>query len=964
MAVEEKVRRRCGDAKSVPAPPPGRIGDRPLPGRAAEAGSLRGSLHGRDAEVTVLTGRISRLREGRGGILLVEGPPGAGKSRLLEEARTVAKTSPIRVLGGTGERGRQSVPFGALGRTPASGGRPVVDAGLLRTLSESADQRFWLFQTVQDRLRREARDRPLLITLDDLQWCDAGTLSALRTLSTRLSSDAILWLVAVRTGSPDPDVRAALAGLADAGARTMRLGPLPDDAVAGIARDLLGAEPDEDLLDLLRQAGGRPDLVTGIVRGLRDEGAITRTGAVARLTGRHSPVHSYGSAQHLLGHLSPLAREVLRVASVLGRELEAGRLADLGGHTIAEVVAALQEAVDADLVRPTDPLAFGHDLVRETIRMSVPAPRRRELRARAAELSLAWGAPIGQVALAMAETAEPGDRDAAALLRRALAELAPTAPDAAVPVARQAVALVPAGSAERAAAVADALPLLARIGRGGEGRRLAETVLNGPLPPAVEARVRLGAAIAAMQGSYAEALRHSRAGTDLDGVPDALRAPLSALRCLTAGLTGDVPAAERLLAPSAETASRAGSDAALALLRTTDSLLRALKLDFTAADRLATEAVEAVAAAPDSALFAPGVWRASLRGITGRVEDGLREAAEGVAAARRPGRAEGLTLWLATHARLLLAAGHLAEARAEAEAALAAAGESGAGEAVLLDAHSVLGSVGALTGDPAAVERAAAHAERMLAAQAGPVRRSGAWLAARIADATGDPSRARAMLDEAGGAPAAPGRPADPADDPLFVRVALRAGRSDIAAAAVAEAERRAALNPGVPLFAAVAAHARGLLDDDAEPIVRAVGILQGIACPLLLASALEDAGRRLLTSDRDAAVRHLAQAESIYLRTGAANEAGRVRRGTGAAGHRRRAPRPRAERGWQALTPAEQRVAALVAEGATNRQAAERLFLSPATVGTHVMNAFKKLGVNSRVELARVYVEQGGAAG
>ena len=133
------------------------------------------------------------------------------------------------------------------------------------------------------------------------------------------------------------------------------------------------------------------------------------------------------------------------------------------------------------------------------------------------------------------------------------------------------------------------------------------------------------------------------------------------------------------------------------------------------------------------------------------------------------------------------------------------------------------------------------------------------------------------------------------------MRLALRAGRVDNAAAAVTEAERRAALNPGVPFFAAVAAHARGLLDGDVEAVRRAAGILRGTPRPLPLASALEDAGKLLVESDRDAAIELLTEAESIYARTGAANEAARVRRRLAAAGHRRRAKRARPSQGWDA---------------------------------------------------------------
>jgi predicted ATPase len=185
----------------------------------------------RDAEITDLTAWISRLRDGRGGILLVEGVPGAGKSRLAREARAIAKYSPIRVLSGMGERVRTSVPFGALRQALVSDGRPVVDAGILLTLSESTEQRFWLFSAVQEQLRLAALHRPLLIVIDDLQWCDPGTLLALRTLPVRLSSQPILWLITVSTGSPEADVRGTVAGLAETGAHTMHLDRLREGRV-------------------------------------------------------------------------------------------------------------------------------------------------------------------------------------------------------------------------------------------------------------------------------------------------------------------------------------------------------------------------------------------------------------------------------------------------------------------------------------------------------------------------------------------------------------------------------------------------------------------------------------------------------------------------------------------------------------------------------------------------------------
>ncbi|WP_344246164.1 AAA family ATPase, partial [Actinocorallia libanotica] len=643
--------------------------------RSVEEGSLREpAFRGRDAEIAVLAGLIARLRRGFGGVVLADGPPGAGKSRFAREALRLAEEAGVRVLHGTGELGHRTVPFGALPQALVSDGRPVVDVDTLRGLSEAADRRFWLFQAVQDQMGQAALDRPLLLVMDDLQWCDAGTLLALRTLPERLSAHPVLWLCTVRTGSADPDVRATVTRLTEAGARPLRLGPLSEEAVALIAGDLLGAVPDAGLLALLDEAEGNPLQVTETIRGLVGEGAVTRSDAVAHMSGAHSPIHSYGSARRLLGHLSPLAREVLRLASVLGRDLAPDRIAELGGRTIAEVVTALQETVDADLVRPTDPLTFRNDLVRAAVRETVPVPLRRALRRQAADFDLAQGVPLGRVAMALAEAAEPGDDEAAALLRRALAEAAESAPEAAVRIARQAVEFAVAGSTERAEAVADALPLLARTGRGTEGLALAESVLDGTPPPPVEARVRLGAAMTALYGSPGDALRHARAGVALPGAPEDVHAHLAALHCLAAALTGDIPGAERLLAPGASLSS---TGVAQTLLGTAESLVRAFRLDFGAAGDLAAAAVGV--AAPAALVVAP-VWLAALHGLTGRVEEGLRATEEGAAAARRPGGAHGLGLWLTVRARLLLTAGRLGEARAEAEAALAA-GESGAGEA-------------------------------------------------------------------------------------------------------------------------------------------------------------------------------------------------------------------------------------------------------------------------------------------
>lgn len=129
-------------------------------------------------------------------------------------------------------------------------------------------------------------------------------------------------------------------------------------------------------------------------------------------------------------------------------------------------------------------------------------------------------------------------------------------------------------------------------------------------------------------------------------------------------------------------------------------------------------------------------------------------------------------------------------------------------------------------------------------------------------------------------------------------------------------------------------------------------------------ASAFEDAGRALLVRGHSSdAVRYLHEALDAFHEVGAVRDEARVRRRLRHAGIRPRAQpvetqaRPRA--GWESLSSAELRVVRLVAQGLTNRQVAERLYLSTYTVGTHLKHVFDKNGLTSRVELTRLAVER-----
>jgi DNA-binding CsgD family transcriptional regulator len=199
--------------------------------------------------------------------------------------------------------------------------------------------------------------------------------------------------------------------------------------------------------------------------------------------------------------------------------------------------------------------------------------------------------------------------------------------------------------------------------------------------------------------------------------------------------------------------------------------------------------------------------------------------------------------------------------------------------------------------------------------------------------------------------------PLDVADPPQLVRIAVAAGDTSMATGAAAVAEERARANPQVAALEGIAAHAQGLLRADVGALEVAANRLQQSARPLALASAVEDLGRLAVAGgDRQKAVDCFGRALRTYAELGAAWDAARVRGRLRGLGVRTRVALPRkTPSAWAGLTESELAVVRLVARGLTNREVAERLFLSPHTVGQHLRHVFSKLDINSRVELARL---------
>jgi hypothetical protein len=211
-------------------------------------------LRGRDNEMQVLGGHLKRLRSGTGGVWLIEGGAGLGKSRLVEEASSAARLAGFAVGHAITESGGSTTQLGVLLDALLGGPMPLLDPAALDVPRPSAEQRYWLLQDLEALLEQAALRRPVLVCLDDLQWADSGTAAALRSLPARLATVPVGWVLAARPTDPHSDLGRALAALERGGAARTVLDHLAPDAVADLAADVLGAEPDEEILALAARA--------------------------------------------------------------------------------------------------------------------------------------------------------------------------------------------------------------------------------------------------------------------------------------------------------------------------------------------------------------------------------------------------------------------------------------------------------------------------------------------------------------------------------------------------------------------------------------------------------------------------------------------------------------------------------------------------------------------------------------
>ena len=911
-------------------------------------------IRGRAGELKEIGALIAAVAQGRGGVLVIEGPPGIGKSRLLTEVLALAEKAGVRALFGEAFEYQQTVPFFSLFMATLRADPPVGDVEALRRLGGSADLRYWVVHDLANAIHAAAAQTPLVIMLEDIHWADNGTLLALRSLAVRPDA-AVLWVLTARTGAGGPAMQETLSVLQRANATFLRLAAMTPDAVADMVCDAVRARADASLLNLAAKAHGNPFLVSELVGGLGEEGRLDFSGGHAVATGYALPRRLGVGMQQRLDLLPDSASEVVRVAAVLPDRFSAGLLAAMLDRQPASLMSALKEAVRADLlVDDGERLRFRHDLLREATRQSLPQSLGRAMERQSASVMLGMGAAPAEVATQLARSAEPGDREAIDALRQAAQSVGHGDASAAADLSKRALELLPADDAEHGSLIAETVEWLNRASRYGEAEELAVVALAEAASPEVEAEIRLRLPTHTKHSTQRR-VEENRRALQLSGISEVTRARHLAWLAYNLVLQ-DKSGQRRTAADEAAAAAAATGDLEATIMAEVTHALLDSGEGYTARALGRLEQLRPLAYTNETALAHAyaGKYHANLLAVVGRLDDATARVAEGIGQASREGNAMALATWAVISGMVHLAAGRLSAARDAAEP-LPAPQPTGATEH---DVHRmlILAEVAAHTDDRNLLQQMANDARDAHSIGSPGQRRASAYVLTRAAWYRDDVHEAARWLGDVSllGTPLFPHALVRLI---LGARVASAAGDAGLRARVLQAAEVLERERPAVPLLVAVAGYARGILERDAQALVAAAGLLESSERPLLYASAAEDAGGELSRAQRNAeALDQLNAAFDTYIEYEATADARRVGRALRRLGVERRiVAQPRAKTGWDSLTDSELKVVNLIAQGATNRDVATKLHLSPHTVKTHVHNAFGKLGITSRAQLARL---------
>ncbi|MHA6616053.1 helix-turn-helix transcriptional regulator [Pseudonocardia sp. DLS-67] len=931
-----------------------------------EAGPGRdGALLERDREIGALDELIEGAVAGRAAVCGIEGAAGIGKSRLVARARARAVERGMQVLSATASGLESSFSFGVVRQLFAPALRHD-EAGLLDGAAAPArvivgplgpreqadpprdpsfaslDGLYWL--TV-----RLSEHRPLLLAIDDLQWCDAPSVRFLSYLRSRFEGLALLVVCGARPAEREAEAAALDTVLGGPATVSLRPRALSEDATSVFVGQRLAAAPAPAFAaECHRVTGGNPLLLEELTKALAAEGAGPDAAHLAMLRDL-GPSSVARTVLLRLRRLGPDAMAAAQALAVLGDGADLAAVAALAELDVDRAGRAVASLARAEILQGGLPLGFVHPLVAAAVYRDV-LPGERELRhLRAAELLVAAQAPaeqvaghllpapprgapwvVEQLAQAAAEASRKGaGESAAAYLGRALAE--PPAPErraelalalghaelqrngpATVEHLRGAYRLI-TDPGQRAIAAGMLGRALLFTGEGDEGIRIVREAAAALPADCVELRQQLEVfelfcvLLEAGDPARLSRLEAHRTLPVAPGTGPRMLAALAAHAWMYAGGPSDA-VSELSLAALAD-GELIAADSALAATYPLTNLVYA--------DRDAEgwwELASAGAHRHGSLMSIAGVtvWRGNALHRRGELVDAERSLRTSLAVTTQWG-------YHATFAQTYGDA-HLA-------AVLRDRGDLPGARRVLDRSRDPSG------GDEAARQWLGSHLELLLAEGA-------------FEDVLAAADDYTARFDHV---------VRNPVDVPWRSLKALaldQLGRRD-EAIELAAAELGPARRWGAPGTVARTLRALGTVEraDGIGHLEEAVTAVAGSPARLEHAKALTALGAALRRARRPAEARApLREALEVATVCGAEQLVERTRAELYAAGGR---PRRTALTGVDALTASERRVVSLAAEGRTNREVGEVLYVTPKTVAMHLSNAYRKLGVTSRHELA-----------
>lgn len=913
----------------------------------------------------MLDAAVAAAADGTASLVLVEGPAGIGKSRLLAEARALGEKYSFVVRSARGSELERDFPFGVVRQLFES--HLVTDAERSRLLAGAAEGAAPVFG---DGAREDDRpaegmfarlhglywltlnlcaERPLLLAVDDLHWCDGASLRFLAYLARRLEELPIVLVASLRASDADANQAIIEELTSEPHAQVLVPGPLTVGAVAEVARDRMGEGVDMAFAEACQSStGGNPLLLNELLKALVAD-HVTPDAAHVDVVAELGPRAASRAVLLRLARLSSAAARVARAVAVLGDGAEFEVVAGLAELDTLAVAAATRELVQAEILRPEPPLGFVHPLVQAAIYHDL-APGERELcHETAATLLLALGAPKQQIAAhALLMPAQGREWVANVLRDAALVAVARGDLDAASSLLERALAEPPAPGLER--------DLLLELGR-------------------VEGMTSLPAAAGHLGSAYERADDPATRGLAADQLARTL---------VFLGAPDDAAALARdaglELPPELEDLARRLEAVELFSLifgaelqgDQHERLVAAREIDVSGgigAKSLAAVAAWHWAERPGPAGPVCALARAALEGPELLAADGLMPMVAALplaladadevlvawdaqrAEAHRKGslmRIGGVHLWSGyTH----YLRGDLAEAEAELRASLQTLTDWGMPTAggwappVLAEVLVERGAIEEARRVLDAVGDAPTHSDHTIMLDRARVR-------LLLAEGRAEDALAQAEAFELH---------ADWKQHPRFVpwrslkATALeRLGRHDDAAA-LAEQEVEIARSWGTPGTVGRSLRVLGtiLRRDGLEQLQEACDVLEDAPARLEHAKALAALGGTLRRLRKAREAREpLRRALELADSCGAQPLVDEIRSEIYATGAR---PRTTALAGVLALTASERRVADLAAVGQTNRDIAQTLYITPKTVEVHLSSAYRKLGIASRRELAGV---------